>query len=335
MRHDESSPLVAPDRDAKQLYYIGIDLGGTNTAYGVVCKDGKIIIRGSVPTRGHSDAEAFADALTAAIERDLRQAGISENIRAIGIGAPCANSATGCMEGFTEIDWESPVPLQRLVEQRMHRPVRITNDANAAAAGEMAFGAARGIRNFIEITLGTGVGAGIVVDGRLLNGSRGFAGELGHVTMGGDRMCGCGRKGCLQMYCNSEGIVRTAREILASDPALPSPLRHIIDRITPRDIFEAALTGDQVAIRTFGSVGRHLGEACANFAAYTDPEAIILFGGIAGAGDFIIDPMREAMERNILHLYRGRIRILTSSLPGSDAPILGAAGLWAAGQQSS
>lgn len=310
-------------------FVIGIDLGGTNTEFAIINTRGDIIGRGRIPTTGHADIHEYIEKLKLSLDEVIDRTGTRGRIRAIGAGAPCANRETGCIEAATDLPWQSPVPLAEMLSQAFGLPAAITNDANAAAAGEMAYGRARGIRNFIMITLGTGVGSGIVCDGHLLSGSRGFAGELGHVIVKDDsqRLCGCGRKGCLQTYCSAKGVVATAREMLESSDEY-SLLREIAsEQLTAKDVYKAALRDDKIARRVFEYTGEILGEACANFAAFTDPEAIILFGGVAKAGKLLSEPMKDVMDRKTLHLYRDRISILPSSLPDAEAAILGASAL--------
>lgn len=325
MNYNSKSNISAPE----PRYTVGVDMGGTGTAFAIVDSDGRIAGRGKVPTLGFDTPADFVTKLCEEIDRLMVETHLKDKVFAIGIGAPCANAVTGVIEAATDLPWPSPIPLARLVEEKSGLPVFISNDANAAAAGEMAYGAARGCNNFIMITLGTGVGAGVVCDGHLLSGSRGFAAELGHVTVSNDptRPCGCGRNGCLQTYCSASGVVNTARRLLA-DPHEPSLLREIPEKdMTTLDIFNAAVKGDKIALRTFSETGRALGEAAANFAAFTDPDLIILFGGVANAGEFIIPAMREALNKKALHLYRDRIEILRSALPDADAALLGAASL--------
>lgn len=307
-------------------FRLGIDIGGTNTVLGLVDEYGRIAGKCSVPTLGHCDIDDYIDSLAKACDSMMPDDG---RLLGIGVGAPCANRETGCIEGATDLPWHGVVPLANMISKRFGASVVISNDANAAAAGEMMFGAAKGIRNFIMLTLGTGVGGGVVCDGNVLSGSRGFAGELGHVTLGKgyDRLCSCGRKGCLQMYCNGRGIVATALELL-SDSDAPSSLREIdSDALTAADVMHAARAGDAIALEVYRLTGRVLGEAAANFLALSDPEAIVLFGGVAKAGDLLTVPMREAMEENALFLYRDRVKILVSTLPDADAAVLGAAAL--------
>lgn len=315
---DIDSPLV-----------LAIDLGGTNTPFGIVNESGEIVARGSIPTTGHASVEAWADELHRAVTETTLAAHLTHRLCAIGVGAPCANCNTGCIEAATDLPWSSPIPLEALLKERFDLPVAITNDANAAAAGEMIYGAARGIRNFIMLTLGTGVGGGVVCDGHLLSGSRGFAGELGHIVVRphSDRRCGCGRTGCLQTFCSAKGVVTTALDMLDSDPR-DSELRRVPrQEITARLVSEAAQREDALARDVYRFTGEILGEACAGFAAFTDPEAIVLFGGVARAGSLITTPMRAAFEKHALHLYRDRVGILTSQLDGADTAILGASAI--------
>ena len=326
---DIMNELNVNNRGAEKDYVLGIDIGGTNTEFAVVNRRGDIVGRGSIPTTGHNDIYDYIANLKEAIVSLMNAKGVADNIKGIGVGAPCANQYTGWIEAATDLPWPSPIPLAGLLEQAFSLPVAITNDANAAAAGEMTYGQARGLKNFIMITLGTGVGSGIVCDGHLLSGSRGFAGELGHVIVkdDSDRDCGCGRKGCLQTYCSAKGVMRTAREMLAASDE-PSSLRNIkAEELTPKAICDAALAGDNMANRVYEYTGTVLGEACANFAAFTDPEAIMLFGGVSKAGDLIARPMRKALEKNVLHLYRDRIDILFSSLNDAEAALLGASAM--------
>lgn len=313
----------------KTICRLGIDLGGTNTVMGIVDERGTILVRDTVPTCGHADLEAYVARLAETFSHMKEPLSEGAEVVGCGVGAPCANQTTGCLEGATNLPWKGIIPLARILSEAFGLPVEISNDANAAAAGERMFGAAQGIDNFIMLTLGTGVGAGIICDGHLLSGSRGFAAELGHVTLGKgfDRECPCGRKGCLQTYAQADGVVRTAIELLRED-SRPSTLRAIPkEELTPKSIAEAAKDGDPVAIETYRRTGEVLGHAVANFLAVTDPDAVVLFGGISKAGDLLIAPMREAMERDALFLYKNRVRILASTLPGADAAILGAAAL--------
>lgn len=316
-------------------YTIGIDMGGTNTHVALVNERGNILWRSSIKTTEYPTAESFCHAVSEAVTAmcdNLAQYQPEEGayrIEGIGVGAPCANSSSGAIEAATNLPWPSPIPLAALLNKMTGIRTVAANDANAAAIGEMMYGGARGCKNFIMITLGTGVGGGVVCDGHLLNGTRGFATELGHITFpfAHDRLCTCGRYGCLQTVASASGVVDTAQRLL-EDPEVHSTLRDVpADRLTSAIIFSHAEKGDRVAREVFRYTGECLGMAAAEFAAFTDPEAIILFGGVANAGEMILGPMREALERQALHLYKGRIAIRTSSLPFSDAAILGAASL--------
>jgi len=253
-----------------------------------------------------------------------------ERIKGMGIGAPNGNYSTGQVEEAPNLDWKGSVPLAKLFEEKLGIPVALTNDANAAAMGEMTYGVARGMKNFIMITLGTGVGSGIVVNGQVVYGSDGFAGELGHVIIDRSpeaRQCGCGRKGCLEAYCSATGIVRTAREMLIKD-ARPSKLRSLNpDDITGLDVSVAAKDGDELAIDILRYTGRLLGQACANFALFCSPEAFVFFGGPTKSGELLMKHVCEAYDEDILYVYKGQAKILLSGLSGSDAAVLGASAL--------
>lgn len=310
-------------------YRLGIDIGGTNTVLGLVDPDGNISERKTIPTCGHPELEDYLRSIGHAFREMKTYLPEGSIISGCGVGAPCANQSTGCIEGATNMPWKGVIPIARLLEEELGIPTTLGNDANVAAAGEWMFGAAKGLDNFIMLTLGTGVGGAIVADGHLLVGSRGFAAELGHVTLGEgyDRECPCGRRGCLQTYCQAEGVVKTAIELLEQSDT-PSELREVsLDDLSAKVIAEAANEGDALAIETYRITGEILGEATANFLAVTDPDAVILFGGVSKAGELITKPMKEAMERKALFLYKDRVRILTSQHFGAEAAILGAAAL--------
>ena len=308
---------------------IGIDIGGTGTKIGIVDARGKILARDeSIATNAYSTFEAYIDAITQVIGHLIKITGSENKVRGIGIGAPDSNFYTGNIEHAFNLPWKGVLPLASMLTERTGIPARVTNDANAAAIGEMTYGTAKGMKNFIVITLGTGVGSGIVINGEVVYGSDGFAGELGHVTMvrGQDgRMCGCGRKGCLEAYCSATGVARTAKEMLDKDSA-PSLLRDIKE-ITSRDVYEAALKGDRTALEVFERTGTMLGEAIADFIAFSSPEAIILFGGLSRAGNLLLAPLQRALEKSVLHTFKGKTKIIFSQLPDSDAAILGASAL--------
>lgn len=308
---------------------IGVDLGGTNTALGIVDSNGNILAEDKFPNGGFATVDEWADHLVNRLDRIVDDLGIGCRISGIGIGAPCANSITGTIDGATDLPWPSPIPLAEMLKARTGLPTTVGNDANAAAIGEMTYGAARGLKNFIVLTLGTGVGSGIVVDGHLLTGSRGFAGELGHVTFpfAADRPCGCGRNGCLQTVASAKGVVLTATRMLAESNE-DSVMRDIPpEELTARHVWLAATVGDEMAERVFEFTGECLGRAAAEYAAMTDPDAIILFGGVANAGDLLLAPMRRAFKEHSLFLYRDHTRLLLSTLPDSSAAILGGAAL--------
>ena len=311
-------------------YVIGLDMGGTNSIFGIVDQRGTIKAQTAIKTAAYPRIEDYVKAAAEALQPALDVVGGIENIRGMGIGAPNANYYTGNIEDAANLVWKGIVPVAALFEEALGIPVRVTNDANAAAMGEMTYGVARGMKNFIMITLGTGVGSGIVVDGKVVYGSDGFAGELGHVIVDHGpeaRSCGCGRRGCLETYCSATGVARTAREFM-SHSAEPSKLRELNpDDITSFDVYQAAEAGDDMAIRIFDYTGRILGAACADFAAFSSPEAFVFFGGLTKAGEYLMAPLRRAYEENILFVYRGKAKLLVSSLNGSEAAVLGASAL--------
>lgn len=306
-------------------------MGGSNTVYGIVDNDGHILASAQFPTASQQSAEKFCEHLSECILSLIKQHNITlDQISGIGIGAPCANFNTGKIEGATNLPWPSPIPLKQLIEAHTSLSVSVTNDANAAAVGEMIYGVAKGMKNFVVITLGTGVGSGIVCDGRVLTGSRGFAGELGHcsVRRTSDRMCACGRKGCLQTYCSASGVCETAQRLLTNNANTPSVLRDIPKtKLTAKTIFQAAMQGDALARKTFRLTGEILGEACADFATFSDPEAFIIFGGVAKAGELITKPLQRELDKNLLHIYKNHVKILTSKFDDAQAAILGAAAM--------
>ena len=310
-------------------YVVGIDIGGTNTVFGIVDARGTIIASSSIKTAGYPTAAEYADEVCKNLLPLIIANGGVDKIRGIGVGAPNGNYYTGTIEFAPNLPWKGILPLAAMFEERLGIPTALTNDANAAAIGEMTYGAARGMKDFIMITLGTGVGSGIVINGQMVYGHDGFAGELGHVIVrpNNGRLCGCGRTGCLEAYTSATGVARTAREFLEvrNDP---SSLRQIpIQDITSKDVYDAAITGDKLALEIFDYTGKILGEAFANFIAFSSPKAIILFGGLAKAGDLILKPIKEAMDRNTLNIYKGKVKIMFSELKESDAAVLGASAL--------
>ena len=310
-------------------YVVGIDIGGTNTVFGIVDARGTIIASGSIKTNKFNEVEDYVNELHTELFRLLEQNNATDKIMGIGVGAPNGNYFNGTIEFAPNLPWRGVIPLAQMLTDRFGIPVSLTNDANAAAIGEMTYGAARGLKDFIMITLGTGVGSGIVVNGQLVYGHDGFAGELGHVIVrpNNGRLCGCGRTGCLEAYTSATGVARTAREFLEVRTD-PSSLRQIpIQDITSKDVYDAAITGDKLALEIFDYTGKILGEAFANFIAFSSPKAIILFGGLAKAGDLILKPIKEAMDRNTLNIYKGKVKIMFSELKESDAAVLGASAL--------
>ena len=308
-------------------YVIGLDLGGTNSVFGIVDSRGEIKATTAIKTQVYDNVEDYVDASVKALEPIIDQVGGIEKIKAMGIGAPNGNYYNGTIEFAPNLVWgrNGIVPLAEMFKERLGIPVALTNDANAAAIGEMIYGVARGMKNFIMITLGTGVGSGIVVNGQLVYGSDGFAGELGHVVVRRDgRPCGCGRKGCLETYCSATGMARTARELLSTTEQ-PSLLRELNpDEITSLDVAIAAGKGDKLANEIFEFTGQILGEACSDFAAFSSPEAFIFFGGVTKAGDLIMNPIKKAYDENVLKIYKDKAKFLVSGLEGSSAAVLGA-----------
>ena len=310
-------------------YVLGIDIGGTNTVFGIVDTRGTVIASNSIKTQKHSDINDYIDELYTEITRLIQLNDAVDKIHGIGIGAPNANYFTGTIEDGVNLIWPTPIPLAQLVRDKFGIPVAVTNDANAAAIGEMTYGAARGLKDFIMITLGTGVGSGIVINGQMTYGHDGFAGELGHmiVKRNNGRLCGCGRTGCLEAYCSATGVARSAREFLEVRTE-PSLLRNLpIEAITSKDVYDAAINGDKLAIDIFNYTGTILGEAFADMMVFSSPEAFILFGGLAKSGELLMKPLREAMDKNMMGIFRGKAKVLLSEIKEADAAILGASAL--------
>ncbi|MBR2243633.1 MAG: ROK family protein [Prevotella sp.] len=313
-------------------YVIGLDLGGTNSVFGIVDARGDIKATTAIKTGGFEKVEDYVKACVEALQPIIEQVGGIDKIKAMGIGAPNGNYYNGTIEFAPNLSWahDGIVPLAKMFSDALGIPVALTNDANAAAIGEMVYGVARGMKNFIVITLGTGVGSGIVVNGQLLYGHDGFAGELGHVIMvrGAEgRSCGCGRTGCLEAYCSATGVARTARELLAKTDR-PSLLREMNpEDITSLDVSIAAGKGDELAKEIYEFTGKMLGEACADFAAFSSPEAFIFFGGMVKAGDLIMEPIKRAYNENVLQIFRNKAQFLVSGLDGASAAVLGASAI--------
>lgn len=310
-------------------YVLGLDMGGTNSVLGVVDARGHVLARTSIKTQAFPDINDYVDALYVEAVKIVEPLGGFEMFRGIGAGVPNGNYYTGMIEGAMNLPWPH-VPFAKLMSERFGIPCTITNDANAAAMGEMTYGAARGMKNFIMITLGTGVGSGIVIDGKVVYGHDGFAGELGHTTAvrgANARPCNCGKKGCLETYCSATGVARTAKEIISSTTQ-KTVLRDLdIDTITSYDVFKAAEQGDEVAKQIFDFTGTMLGQSLADFIAFSAPEAIILFGGLTKSGHWIMDPIVKAMNDNVLSLWKDKVKVMFSDLKEADAAVLGASAL--------
>lgn len=311
-------------------YAIGIDIGGTGTKIGIVDPQGKIISQSKIATKDYTEIQAFVDALYENLEKPIQEIGGFDNVIGIGMGAPNGNYYTGTIEYAPNLPWKGKINIADLVTEKFGIPAYLTNDANAAAVGEMTYGVARGITDFIMITLGTGVGSGIVIDGKIVYGSDGFAGELGHniIIPGGRPHWSTGAKGSLETYASATGLSITAREVLAKYPDEESLLREFDpEKITSKEVFECAEKGDRLSKEIFDFTGNILGLALANFIMFSSPSAIVLFGGVMNAGDYILKPTKASMEENLLPIYRNKVHLLISELEASDAAILGASAL--------
>ena len=313
----------------KKPYVLGLDMGGTNSVLGVVDARGHVLARTSIKTQAFPDINDYVNALYEEAIKIVDSVGGMDLIRGIGAGVPNGNYYTGYIQDAMNLPWQT-VPFAQLLSDRFGIPCKITNDANAAAMGEMTYGAARGMKNFIMITLGTGVGSGIVIDGKVVYGHDGFAGELGHtcaVRGEGARPCNCGKKGCLEAYASATGVARTAKEIISSTTQ-ETVLRNLdIDAITSKDVYDAAEQGDEVAKQIFDYTGTILGQQLADFIAFSAPEAIVLFGGLTKSGHWIKDPVEKAMNENVLPLWRNKVQVFFSDLKEADAAVLGASAL--------
>lgn len=309
-------------------YVIGLDLGGTNSVFGIVDARGNIVATTAIKTQAYPDFDDYVKASVDALMPIIDTVGGIEKIKALGIGAPNGNYYNGTIEYAANLVWQGVVPIAKKFEEALGIPVIVTNDANAAAVGEFTYGVARGMKNFIMITLGTGVGSGIYINGQLVLGCDGLAGELGHLTViPGGRTCGCGRKGCLETYCSATGVARTAREYLDKRDT-PSLLRDIKpEDITSFEVYKAAVAGDELAKEIFEVTGSMLGEACANFALFCSPEAFIFMGGLTKAGDLLMKPLQKAYDEHVLSVYKGKAKIMLSGLKDSETAVLGASAL--------
>ena len=313
---------------AKSLV-IGLDLGGTNSVFGIIDREGKVLTTTSIKTQGYQNVESYVEDSVKSVMQIVEQVGGMEKIHAMGIGAPGGKYYHGTSEQAANLAWaKGVVPLADMFAIRLNIPVAITNDANAAAMGEMIYGEAVGMKNFVELTLGTGVGSGIVANGQLIYGCDGFAGELGHMVVEPEgRPCGCGRKGCLETYCSATGVVRTTVAML-EESTEPTSLRDIPrEELSSYEVYKAAMAGDAMAKEVFRQTGRRIGVACANIATFLSPEAFIFFGGLAQAGDLLFHPMEEAYNENVLSLYKGKAKFLKSGLDGAKAAVLGASAI--------
>lgn len=309
----------------KQPLAIGIDIGGTNTVFGLVNQQGEILAKENVSTEHFPLPEDLVAVVCEHIKKAFQPFTLTHQLKGVGIGAPNGNYFKGTIEFAPNLKWKGIIPIAQLFSERMGVKAMLTNDANAAALGEMIFGGARNMKDFIFITLGTGLGSGIVANGELVYGHDSCAGEIGHVIIFPDgRQCGCGRKGCLETYCSATGIKRTYADLLMSRHEKTNLADKVADA---KYIFERARKGDVVAIEAFDYTGKILGLALANSVAYTSPEAIFLFGGLALSDQFIFNPTIKSFEENLLHIYKNKIKILPSQLKENTAPILGAASL--------
>lgn len=310
-------------------YAIGIDIGGTGTKYGLVNHRGDISFSGSdIKTNQYEKVEVFIDDLYNALKPAIDQVG-AEYIRGIGVGAPNGNYYTGTIDYAPNLPWRGVIPLAQLISDKFGMRCSLTNDANAAAVGEMNYGAARGMKDFIVITLGTGVGSGIVANGQLIYGHDGFAGELGHTIIrpGGRKHWSTDLSGSLEAYASATGIANTAREVLISNTKSSTLRQYKPEEIDSKKIYECAIKGDEMAQEVYRFTGQILGEALANFVMFSSPEAIILFGGVIKAGDLILRPTKEHMEKNLLPIFKDKVKLVFSELKEADAAILGASAL--------
>lgn len=312
----------------EKTYSIGIDIGGTNTDIGLVRSDGVCIAKSNLATNKYDIAETYVAEICHRINTLMQQHNIAA-IEGIGIAAPAGNYYTGCIENASNLNFKGIVPLQDMVRKHIDVPVTISNDANAAAYGELVYGGAKGMKHFVMLTLGTGIGSGIVVEGKLVHGATGGAGELGHaILIPEGRSCGCGRKGCLETYCSATGIKRTALEMMQNDPTYNGALSQVNEEeLTSKMVSDAAQEGDPLAIAVFEKTGYLLGIALANAVTFSGPEAIFLMGGPVKAGELLMKPLRQSFDKHLLYTFENSVAIKVSELPGNEAAILGAAAL--------
>lgn len=315
--------------DLSRHLAIGIDVGGTNTKYGVVNHRGEILQKGHLKTEGYSTIQQFVLSLHKTLKPMIASFEKGFTIKGIGVGAPNGNYYTGTIEYAPNLHWKGIIPLAKLISEKFGLPCSLTNDANAAAVGEMMYGAARGMTNFIMMTLGTGVGSGIIANGQLIYGHDGFAGELGHTTIrpGGRKHWATGLHGSLEAYCSATGIVITAKEMLAETNEDTLMRKYSLDKIDSKVVFECAMKGDKMAQEVYRFTGQILGESLANFIMFSSPEAIVLFGGVIKAGDLILKPTKDHMEKNLLPIFQNKVKLIFSELKEADAAILGASAL--------
>ena len=309
---------------------VGIDIGGTFTKYGIIDRVGNVLMEGSVPTDQTDDINVYLAGLSGAVQKAIKELGDSVSIKGVGIGAPNGNYKAGSIEFAPNLKWAhgKVVHLVELLHQYFNIPIAVTNDANAAAIGEMIYGGAKEVKDFVLITLGTGLGSGVVVNGELVYGHDGFAGEIGHVRVKDNgRLCGCGRRGCLEAYASAPGIKRTVFELLAEYNGNSELSKYSFDQLTSEMIFQAATRNDKVALEAFRITGDLLGIKLADTVAHTSPQKIFLFGGLAKSGDYILKPTRESFERNLLKIYQNKIPVELSSLAEGNVAILGASAL--------
>jgi len=310
-------------------FVVGVDIGGTGTKFGIVDNVGNVLFSSEMSTKKHAQVHTFIEELNEKLIDLIDKVGGVGRIKGIGVGAPNGNIYTGNIEYAPNLPWRGIIPLAKMIQDKTKLPVKLTNDANAAAVGEMKYGAAQGMKDFIMITLGTGVGSGIVANGQLIYGHDGFAGELGHTVIVPDGRLhpGTGKRGSLESYASATGVTLTAIEILQNSDR-PSLLREVAsEELNSKIIFDAASKGDELAKEVFEYTGKILGMALANFVMFSSPEAIILFGGLTKAGDFILKPTREHLEANLIEIFQNKVKILVSHLKESDAAILGASAL--------